>query len=113
MLRDRVLQVLEDDGGSERMTVGGVADQLGMRPDYLSAKFRKVCGMSVKAFIDQYRFEKALRLLQYSLMSISEIAEELGFTDVYTFSRQCKCLSGISPSAFRKSATGKGGIIRQ
>jgi AraC family transcriptional activator of pobA len=102
-LRERIGHVLDVSGQSSAVSVANVAQALGMRPDYLSAKFRKSTGTSVKAFIDQWRFERASRFLRYSRMSISEIADELGFADVYAFSRHFKRLSGQSPSVFRKA----------
>ena len=44
---------------------------------------------------------EARRLLNYSEMSVSEIAYELGYTDLQTFSRFFKKQQGVSPNDFR------------
>ena len=45
---------------------------------------------------------EARRLLRYSEMSISEVAYELGYNDVQTFSRFFKKREGTSPLDYRK-----------
>ncbi len=52
------------------------------------------------------RMDHAKRLLRHSGMSIGEIAESVGFDNVFHFSRQFKRQLGATPTAFRKSASG-------
>jgi iron complex transport system substrate-binding protein len=49
----------------------------------------------------QLRIQAAKNLLLTSGLSIKEIACQVGFSDVYTFSKSFKRISGISPSAFQ------------
>ncbi len=81
-----------------------VARTAGCSQGYLSALFRKHHGMSLKRFIDRARAEYIKQYLLYSDMSITEIADFLGFEDIYTFSRFFKRLEGVSPNACRKAS---------
>ncbi|MGL6313756.1 helix-turn-helix transcriptional regulator [Vibrio sp. WXL103] len=58
-------------------------------------------GMSIRSVIEQYKLEKALRLLKQTNNPITEVALELGFSDLSAFSRAFKKWSGISPKKFR------------
>ena len=49
------------------------------------------------------RISKAIELLQYSDMRISEIAEKVGFPDASHISKVFKQLMGKGPREFRKN----------
>jgi AraC-like DNA-binding protein len=57
--------------------------------------------MSPNAFVLRCRIEQASFMLQESSLTIGEIAETLGYQDIFYFSRQFKKLTGHSPSAHR------------
>ena len=48
------------------------------------------------------RIETACDLLQYTTMTGAQIAERLGFSDEYHFSKRFKELRGKSPRQFRR-----------
>ncbi len=56
----------------------------------------------MKAYIDKARLAKAEEMLTYSEFNISMIAHELGFRDLYSFSRFFKSHTGISPREYMK-----------
>lgn len=55
-------------------------------------------------YVIRARIGRARTLLKESGMRISEIAEALGYQDVYYFSRQFRKETGCPPSAFRKTS---------
>ena len=60
-------------------------------------------GIPLKAYIDNELAERARRYLDYSERNISEVASQLGFPDIYSFSRFFSRMNkGLSPTAFRK-----------
>lgn len=88
------------------MGVSEAAKRLGFSRGHLNLKFRKETGLSVKKFIDKERFIKARKHLLYSDMNLSEIAEELEFSDLFVFSKFFKRMSGKSPREFLKASEG-------
>lgn len=50
--------------------------------------------------------ERACYLLDISNLSISEVAESLGYEDAFYFSRIFRRLIGISPTQYRASSRG-------
>ena len=72
----------------------------------LTKRFAKEFGVSVMAYWHNVRLQKARERLLAGA-SVSETAAELGFSSVYTFSRFFKNKTGLSPSAYVKTAGGK------
>ena len=84
------------------ISVRALATRLDYEPGYLSVKFKQVTGQTLKDYIDQRRVARAVELLEYSSLTVSEIAETLAFPEVYAFSRFFKRCKGLSPRAWRK-----------
>jgi AraC family transcriptional activator of pobA len=75
---------------------------VGLSPKYASERFKKEAGCTLKRYLDEERFKHARRLLSFSESSISGIAEQLEFSDVYAFSRFFKHWAKQSPRQFRE-----------
>jgi AraC family transcriptional activator of pobA len=97
------ISALLDERSGEPLAVSEAAHRLGLSRGYLSARFRAAHRVSVKSYIDRERSRFAVRLLRYSDLSITEISDQLKFSDPHAFSRFFARLFGQSPRAFRKS----------
>ncbi len=83
------------------MKISEIANLCGVSECYFRRLFLEYSGLSPMDFKQHYRIEKAKQLLTSDEgLSVSEIAEELGYTDVYHFSKSFKKFSGVSPSKF-------------
>lgn len=87
---------------SLRLSVKEAAARVGLSPDYFSRLFARQTGESFRAYVLRVRMERALHLLEETRMKVSEIAESLGYRDVYLFSRQFRSTYGVPPSHVRK-----------
>lgn len=65
--------------------------------------FKCTCGETIGAFQKRLRVENAYKLILYSKMPLSEIALEVGFDNLASFSKAFKQHFGISPKDARKS----------
>jgi len=74
-----------------------------MSPVYISKVFKDATGESPINYLIHLRLAKACELLENSNASIKEIARQVGYTDVYYFSKHFKKYFGISPMHYRKS----------
>ncbi|MBO9606083.1 MAG: helix-turn-helix transcriptional regulator [Paenibacillaceae bacterium] len=74
-----------------------------MSPQYLNRLFKQFTGLPLKQFIIRTKLERATYLLAETAMSISEIADTLGYSDIYSFSKFFKLFKGMSPSHYRHS----------
>lgn len=86
----------------KRIPVEAVAAELGLS----YARFRRLFTRTYKVPPAEYRIrrriEKIQSLLTGSDLPLKEIADRFGYADVYTFARQFKQCTGITPGQFRK-----------
>lgn len=87
-------------------SVSDYANLLNKSPKTLSNLFAKVSSKSPLQIIHDRIILEARRLLIYSDKSVKEIAYELGFEDIQTFSRFFKKMEALSPIDFKKSKKG-------
>jgi len=98
-------QIIESP--SEAPSVAEMAKEAGYSPDHFGRVFREITRQSPREFVVTARINRALQLLVETDFTISQIADALGYEDVYFFSKQFKQRTGITPTAYRKSAAGQ------
>lgn len=86
---------------TEDITLEQVASSIFVSPPYLSNQFREKMGINLVAYIHKVRIEKAKELLLHSELSISNIAEMVGYNGDKHFLQKFKQMNGITPSQFR------------
>lgn len=67
----------------------------------LSKLFSSVKGMSIERYYIVQRIEKVKELLAYGEMSVSEIADSMGFSSPAHLSSQFKGVTGLTPREFK------------
>ncbi len=77
--------------------------KLGFSKSYLKSQFKKITGYSIIQYYIHMKIDKAKRLLSQQKFTISEIADTLGFSSVYYFSRQFKLHTDMSPTEYVNS----------
>ena len=70
---------------------------------YLCHKFKKIVGMTVGDYVLSRRISVARKYLRGSDITISEVAEKVGFSSFSYFSKIFKQYEGVTPSEFRKT----------
>ncbi|MBR2568719.1 MAG: helix-turn-helix transcriptional regulator [Paenibacillus sp.] len=78
-----------------------LAKRAQLSPRYFSVKFKEMIGVSVQSYIIRSRIERAEHLLHHAGMNVTEVADALGYRDIFFFSRQFKQYTGRSPSEIR------------
>jgi AraC-like DNA-binding protein len=86
-------------------TVQYVADCLHLSPRYLGNLLRVVTGQNTQQHIHTKLIAKAKEKLSATTLTVSEIAYELGFEHVPSFSKLFKAKTNQSPQEFRASFT--------
>ncbi len=81
--------------------MGFYARQLCITPKYLTTLIKRISGLSVSEWIDNYVIIEAKTLLKYSTMSIQEIAYYLNFPNQSFFGSYFKRNTGMSPSQYK------------
>ena len=81
--------------------VSEIADHVGMNPEYLTRLFKKETGQSLKKFMEHKKMDMAKDLLTTTTLSVTEVADRVGYSGYSNFSRSFKQLCGCSPSEYR------------
>lgn len=102
-LSDRICRYLSDNIGVP-FSSENIEKQFYLSYKYMSHLFKKEKGVTMQQYHNSVRMDEACRLLCSTLMSIGEIADKLGFSDVLYFSRCFRNYTGKSPSAYRKDS---------
>jgi AraC-like DNA-binding protein len=88
-------------------TAAGFAPDLAqlacLSPSQFSRRFRATYGTSPGAYRQALRMNAAKTLLRGRTASLSEIADRLGYRDIFAFSRMFKRHVGLSPRAYRQA----------
>lgn len=74
---------------------------------YLSNLFSEVEGTTIEKYYIAQRIEKAKELLVYDELSLSQIADQLGYSSVAYLSNQFKKITGFTPGHFKKLKASK------
>lgn len=93
--------------GAAEPAIADLAAQAGYSPDHFSRVFRDIMGQSPRDYLVNARIDRARQLLSESSLTVSQVADALGYRDVYFFSRQFKQRTGQSPTQYRKGAAAR------
>jgi AraC family transcriptional activator of pobA len=84
-------------------TVTYIAESLNVSPSYLTGLLKALTGQSTQQHLHHKLIEMAKEKLSTTNLSISEIAYELGFEHLQSFSKLFKTKTNLSPLEFRQS----------
>ncbi len=87
---------------SEQITVDDGAKITGYGKSNFCKVFKNVTGYTFHDFLNRRRVDVALGLLIQSDMTVTDISQEVGFSETKTFCRVFKQIKGISPLKYRK-----------
>jgi YesN/AraC family two-component response regulator len=85
------------------ITVGELARNYAINPDYLSSVFKQETGTNIIRYLTEIRIEKACQLLIETQSKVSDISHSLGYDDRQYFNRVFKKITGMSPTDYRNA----------
>lgn len=98
---EEALLFLDTNYANPDITMDYVCDDLGISISYLSTLFKKILDTTFNKYLVKTRMEKAKELLKFSDDKIYEIANLVGYSDIYYFSYSFKKYTGLSPKEYR------------
>lgn len=96
----RILSILGDDFRDDLPSFEALTSMLNMSPRTLRRRLEKE-GTSYQRIKDNARRDVAITLLSRDRMTVSDVAERVGFSDPSAFHRSFKKWTGLSPGAYR------------
>lgn len=99
----RIRRVLDyvHENLSHELSLEELAQVASLSPSHLKAVFRKAIGMPVHQYIIHHRVEQAVQLISKSDLSLTEIANLVGFSNQSHMSRFTRRIAGASPAQIR------------
>lgn len=88
---------------TENLSLKSVADKFGISSSYLSKIFKETLDINFSVYLNTKKFEAAAEMLTHQeQLSVTEIAEKLGYYNMPYFNQQFKDKYGLSPLQYRK-----------
>lgn len=81
--------------------IAEVAEACSMAQSTFRRQFAKATGLSPQDWLLKERMKRARSWLRDRSLSISDVADRVGYPDVFLFSKQFKQRTGVTPSAWR------------
>lgn len=101
-LINNVIQYVDENYCNCDISVGYIAEAMGVHEYYLSSTFKNSIGIGLLEYIYRKRIETVKRLLAESgKCSLERIATTVGFQNSRTLNRAFKKFEGIAPSKYR------------
>lgn len=98
----REFNFLVEENFKTKHSVAEYADLLFKSPKTLSNIFAKMGAKTPLRYIHDRKLLESRRLLIYTDFTVKEIAYDLGFTDIQSFSRFFKKYEGLSPTEYKE-----------
>ena len=97
----KALEYIDENYGSDELSLSAVAEQVGMSANYFSAIFSQNMQKTFIEYVTDKRIEKAKKLLRQTDRPLGEIAKAVGYKDAHYFGFVFKKLQGCSPREYR------------
>lgn len=97
---DRVKEYIEENYRDQNLSVGAIGEYFGLTPSYLSKLFREETDETILNYIHIVRIKHAEELLKEG-MSVEKTAKTVGYTNVNSFARVYKKITGMTPKMSR------------
>ncbi len=99
----RMKQYIEDNFRNPALSAGMVAEQFGVSQSRISRSFKKYNQTGFLEYLHQLRVSEATRLLRQTDKTQAEIAQMVGYTNVYTMNRAFKTYANATPGRIRET----------
>lgn len=102
-----------DANAAAPLDLAATAKQAGLSPFHFLRIFAKAIGATPHQYLVRTRLRRAARLLAEGSDSITDVALDVGFTDLSNFVRTFHRAAGVSPRKFRNAARGERKILQE
>ena len=99
-LAEKVINYVQENYSSD-LSNESIGKHFNYHPNYINRVIQKHTGQSLHQYVLSCRVAKALEMLQTSGLSVTEVAERVGFSSIKHFSQTFKSIYGYSPIHFK------------
>jgi len=102
-IKNAIVQLIHHSENAPKVNYSQyIESQLHKDYSYLSSLFSEIEGTTIEKYIINQKIEKVKELLVYDELTLSEIADKLGYSNVAYLSGQFKKVTGLTPSHFKQ-----------
>ena len=103
-IKNKLEEWVEEKGYENNgITINDLSKRIGINRTYLSRYINENYSCNFNCWINKLRVSEAERIMRLQPdLSLSEIAEQVGYADISHFSKMFKAIKGDSPSAYEK-----------
>lgn len=101
-IKNSIIQLVQKESPERKINLSDhLSQELHYDYNYLSTLFSEIEGITIEKFLIRQKIEKAKELLVYDELTLSQIADFLGYSSVAHLSSQFKQVTGFTPSYFK------------
>lgn len=97
-------KLIMENMDNEGLNIEFLCQNMGVSRASLYNRLKSLTSMGANEYVNKLRIEKSMELLRNTEMSITEVAERMGFSSSRYFSTAFKKYTGITPTQFKESA---------
>jgi AraC-like DNA-binding protein len=101
-IKNSIVQLIHHQEYAKTNYSQHIESQLHKDYSYLSTLFSEVEGITIEKYIINQKIEKIKELLVYDELTLSQIADLMGYSNVAYLSTQFKKVTGLTPSHFKQ-----------
>ena len=98
---EKLHKVVDEHLSDESFSVETLSQELAVSYSSLYAKVKALTGSSPLAFLNTYRMNVAMEMLQSGDYTVAEVADHVGSSTPFNFSRDFKKHFGVTPSSVK------------
>jgi len=102
LFMQRLMNCINKHISEKDFSIEMICDEVGISRSQLHRRLKEKTNQSTSIFLRNVRLYQAEKLLRESNMRITEIADQVGFSQLNYFSNSFKELYGVSPSEYRE-----------
>ena len=102
-LMNRIMDVVNKNLSNPDFSVEQLADAVGVSRTQLHRKVKNITGLSAGRFIHNIRMQQAAKLLETKGLTVTEVADRVGFNTRANFATAFKACYGMSPTDYMKN----------
>lgn len=88
---------------SDKLSLTEMSDVVHLSPGRLQLLFKQKTGYTIMDYFGKLKIDEAKTYIREETMNITEIAQQLGFGSVHSFSKAFKKITDMSPTEYAKS----------
>ena len=98
-----IKKYIDDNFSHPKLSLEAISHELSYSPKYISSTFKKQFNVGISDYLKIIRIQNACTLLKQGFTSISDVANQCGYTDPLYFSKVFKQKIGVSPKSYIKT----------